>query len=129
MPTPDMWPSIRKNNFWLIDRWHNMETSKEIQLIIEWDDTNHQINQLKVSKALVVWSDDKIRVSDISRYFNMGNKKQTYQASWIRNIMASQEVWKFYGMPPKDRENGKDKNPKWEVNMVWVDRSNSCFVS
>ena len=52
----------------------------------------------------------------------MGNKMNAYQASWIRNIMASRDVWEFYGRPPKKRENAKDMNPKWEVSMVWVER-------
>ena len=47
----------------------------------EWDDPNHQKEKLKVWKALVVWSDDETRLSDISRYFHMGNKKRAYQAS------------------------------------------------
>src|ERR1700738_293775 len=84
----------------------------------EWDDPNHQKEKLKVWKALVVWSDDETRLSDISRYFNMGNKKKAYQASRIRNIMASRDVWEFYGRPPKERENARDKNPKWEVSIV-----------
>jgi len=25
--------------------------------------------------------------------------------------MASQEVWEFYGNPPKEKENAKEKNP------------------
>jgi hypothetical protein len=29
----------------------------------------------------------------------------------IKNIMASQEVWEFYGNPPKEKENAKEKNP------------------
>jgi hypothetical protein len=36
--------------------------------------------------------------------------------------MALREVWKFYGRPPKERDNAKDKNPEWEVSLVWVDR-------
>lgn len=122
MPTPDMWPQIQKGDFWLIDGQHSVEASKKIQLMDEWDDPANQKEKLKVWKALVVWSDDEKRLSDISRYFNMGNKKMPYQASWIRNIMASRAVWEFYGRPPKERENAKDKNPKWEVSIVWVDR-------
>ena len=118
MPTPEMWPTIQKGDFWLIDGQHSVEASKKIQLMNEWDDPNHQKEKLKVWKALVVWSDDETRLSDISRYFNMGNKKRAYQASWIRNIMASRAVWEFYGRPPKERENAKDKNPKWEVSIV-----------
>ena len=64
----------------------------------------------------MVWSDDETRLSNISRYFNMGNKR-AYQASWIRNIMVSREMWEFFGRPPKERENVKDKNPKWEVSI------------
>jgi hypothetical protein len=75
-----------------------------------------------VSNALVVWSDNETILNDISRFFNIGNKKSVYQPLWIRNIIASREVWKCYCRCPKERENAKDKNPKWEVNMVWVDR-------
>ena len=46
--------------------------------MIEWDDPNYQKEKLKVWKALVVWSNDETRLSDISRYFNMGNKKRAY---------------------------------------------------
>jgi hypothetical protein len=108
-----------------------VEASKKIQLMTEWDDPNKQKEKLKVWKALVVWSDNETILSDISRFFNMGNKKRAYQASWIRNIMASREVWEFYGRPPKERENAKDKNPKWEVSMVWVDRPKllHCVIS
>lgn len=57
----------------------------------------------------------------ISKYFDMYNKKKAYQTSWIWNIMALREVWAFYGRPPNERENAKDKNPKWEVTMALVD--------
>jgi hypothetical protein len=88
--------------------------------------------RVKVWSALVVWFDNDTLLSDISRYFNSINKIKTYQASLIRNIMASREVWEFYGRPPKERENAKDKNPKWEVSIVWVDRlklmKSSCSI-
>jgi hypothetical protein len=122
MPTPDMWEKLKSGDFWLIDGQHSVEAAKKIQDMDNWDDPYGQKEKLKVWKALVVWSDNMTRLSDISRYFNMGNKKRAYQASWIRNIMASRDVWEFYGMPPKERENAKDKNPKWEVRTVSVDR-------
>jgi hypothetical protein len=87
--------------------------------------------KVKVWSALVVWSDEDTLLSDISRYFNSINKIKNYQASWIRNIMASREVWEFYGRPPKERDNAKTKNGKWEVSIVWVDRpklmNSFCF--
>ena len=49
----------------------------------------------------MVGTDGKTTVNDISRYFNMENKKRAYQASWIRNIMASRGVWEVYGRPPQ----------------------------
>ena len=70
----------------------------------------------------MVGTDGKTTVNDISRYFNMENKKRAYQASWIRNIMASRGVWEVYGRPPQGAENAKDKNSKWEVTMVWIDQ-------
>jgi hypothetical protein len=44
--------------------------------------------------------------------------------------MAFREVWEFYGRPLKEKENVKDKNPKWEVSMVWVDQPKllHCFI-
>ena len=131
MPTPDMWDNLKKGDFWLIDGQHSVEAAKKIQRMDNWADPYGQKEKLKVWKALVVWSDNMTRLSDISRYFNMGNKKRAYQASWIRNIMASREVWEFYGRPPKERENAKDKNPKWEVRIVSGDRPkpNYAFFS
>ena len=117
-----MWLKIQEGNFWLIDGQHSVDALKKIQNMNDWTDPNNQKEKLKWWKAVVVWSDDETRLSDISRYFNMGNKKRAYQTSWIRNIMASRAVWELYGKPPKERENAKDKNPKWEVSMVWVDR-------
>ena len=35
-------------NIWLIDSQHGVEVSKKIQLMIEWDDPNHQKEKLKV---------------------------------------------------------------------------------
>ena len=69
----------------------------------------------------MVWSDDETRLNDIFAYFNIRNKKWAYLTSWIRNIMAFWEAWEFYRRPPKEKEYAKEKNPKWEVNMVWVD--------
>lgn len=115
MPTPDMWPTIAKGDFWLIDGQHSVEAAKQLQVRTDIVDKNNIKESLKVWNALVVWSDDDTRLSDISRYFNKNNKQRAYQASWIRNIMASREVWEFYGRPPRERENAKDKNPKWEV--------------
>ena len=122
MPTPDMWENIKKGDFWLIDGQHSVAAAKKIQTMVDWMDPTNQKERLKTWKALVVWSDDDTKLNDISRFFNMGNKTKAYQASWIRNIMASRDVWVHYGRPPRERENAKDKNPKWEVSMVWVDR-------
>ena len=122
MPTPEMWPTIQNGNFWLIDGQHNVEAAKKIQNMTNWQDPNNQKEKLKWWKALVVWSDEPMRLNDISRFFNMGNKKKAYQAFWIRNIMASINVWEFYGMPPRERENAKEKNSNWEVSMVSADR-------
>lgn len=66
-----------------------------------WADPNNHEEKLKIKKTLVVWSKDETRLSDISWYFNMGNKKMMYQTSLIRNIKTSREVWEFYGRPPK----------------------------
>ena len=81
MPTPDIWSSIQKGDFWLINGQHSMEASKKIQLIIGWDDLKHQKEKLKLWKALVVWSHDETKLNDISRYFNMGIKKRAYQTT------------------------------------------------
>ena len=74
MPTPDMWLEISKKDFWLIDSQHSVEASKKIQLMTEWDDPHKQKEKLKVWKALVVWSDNETVLTDISRFFSMGNK-------------------------------------------------------
>ena len=65
---------------------------------------------------------DDTRLSDISRYFKRENKTKAYQASWVRNCMVSRTVWEHFGKPAMEHENTKNKNLKWEVNMVWVDR-------
>lgn len=70
-------------------------------------------------------------LNNISQYFNLGNKKQTYQTNqtyWISNTVVLVEVWEFYGKLPNDKENTKDKNLKWKVIIVWVDRPNSQYV-
>jgi hypothetical protein len=121
MPTPDMWETISKGDFWLIDGQHSVEASKKMQLMGD-KVPKYKKEKVKVWRALVVWSDEDTLLSDISRYFNSINKIKNYQASWIRNIMASREVWEVYGRPSKARENAKEKNPKWEVSIVWVDR-------
>lgn len=54
---------------------------------------------------------NETKLNDLLRYFNMRNKMRAHHAFWNINIMASQEVWEFYGKPPKKRENAKDKNP------------------
>lgn len=53
-----------------------------------WVDSYGQKANLRVWKALVVWSDNMKRLSDISRYSKIGNKMQAYHTSWICNIMA-----------------------------------------
>lgn len=72
-----------------------MEAAKKIQNMDSWADPYGQNAKLKVWKAFVVWCDNMRRLSDISRCFNMGNKR-AHPASWIRNIMASREVWEFF---------------------------------
>jgi hypothetical protein len=49
-----------KKQFLLIDIQHNVEASKKIQLMTEWNNSNYQKEKLKVWKALVVWSDNKL---------------------------------------------------------------------
>lgn len=117
MPTPNMWPEKSKTNFWLIDDHHSVEASKKIQLITERDNPNNRKEKLKVWKTLVVRSDNETIFSDISHNFNIGNNKMAYHALWKINIMALWVVWEFYDRPPKEMENAKDKNPKWEISM------------
>ena len=122
-----MWDEIAKGDFWLIDGQHSVEAAKKLQTKTDWSDPNKLKEKVKVWDALVIWSDDETRLSDISRYFNKTNKLRPYQASWIRNIIASREVWDFYARPERERENAKTKNPKWEVRfpmhpIVWVER-------
>jgi hypothetical protein len=122
MPTADMWETISKRDLWLIDGQHGVEASKKMQLMGD-KVPQYKKEKVKVWSALVVWSDNDTLLNDISRYFNSINKIKNYQATWIKNIiMASREVWEFYGRPPKERDNAKAKNPKWEVSIVWVDR-------
>ena len=97
-----------------------MCAAKKIQGMNEWLDPNNQKEKLKTWKALVVWSDDNTRLSDISRYFNMGNTTRAYQAPWARSIMTSRNVWEFYERPKRERENAKDKNPNWEVSTCFI---------
>ena len=68
-----------------------------------------------------MWSDNYTKLSDISRYFNLGNKKKAYQTTWIQKIVTSWEVWEFYGKPLKEGEDAKYKNPKWAVSIVSID--------
>lgn len=52
-----------------------MEAAKKIQLKTNWADPNNQKEKLKWWKALVVWYDNETILSDVSRFFNMGNKR------------------------------------------------------
>jgi hypothetical protein len=81
MPTPDMWDTIAKGDFWLIDGQHNVEAAKKLQTKTNWNDPNRLKHKVKVWDALVVWSDDETRLSDISHYFNKTNKLRPYQTS------------------------------------------------
>lgn len=115
-PTPDQWPNISQGDFWIIDGQHSIQASKNIQLD---DDVPQKVkDRVKTWEALVVWSDNDGMLCDISRYFNSLNKIKAYQASWIQNIIASRDVWEHYGRPARERDNARDKNPKWEVSIV-----------
>ena len=57
----------------------------------------------------------------------MGNMKRVCQMSWIQNIMAFHEFWKFNERPPRDRENTEDKNPKREASKVPLNQSKLHF--
>ena len=46
MPTPEMWPQIKKGDFWLIDGQHSVEASKRIQNMPDWEDPNKQKEKL-----------------------------------------------------------------------------------
>ena len=123
---------IKKGDFWLIDGQHSVCAAKKIQGMVKWDDPNNQKEKLKTWKALVVWSEDDTKLVDISRFFNMGNKTKAYQASWARNIMASTRHLELLREAKSERENAKDKNPKWEVSITFIFESFSllyCFHS
>lgn len=118
MPMLNMWDEIKGGRFQLMDMHHNVEAAKKIHNLDSWVDPYGRKAKLKVWRALVVWSDIMRRLSNNSRYFNMGNKMQAYQASWICTIMASREVWEFFDKPTKERENAKEENPKLEVGII-----------
>lgn len=42
--------------------------------------------------------------------------------------MASREVREFYGKPPEENDNAKDKNPKWEMSLFGSIDLKSCIV-
>ena len=91
--------------------------------------TTRKRNSKKKWKALVVWDSDDTRLSDISRYFNRGNKTKAYQASWVRNCMTSRAVWEHYGKPARERENAKDKTPSGQARWFGSTNPNSYCVA
>lgn len=42
--------------------------------------------------------------------------------------MDSSEVWDFYGIPPKERDNAKSKNTKWEVSGMGRSTKTSFII-
>jgi hypothetical protein len=122
---PKDWNEIKNNKFMITKGQHSIAASKELQLegcgeerrcaLEKWD-------------AIIVWDLDPVRLTQISRFYNLTNHLNHAQPMWGNQIVSGRNIWISHGRPTDKvveaevRRNGTVQNfQSYMVRSISVD--------
>ena len=86
----------------IINRQHNITTSKELQISSYGE--KHRI-ELSKWQAYIVYSLDPLQLTNRSRFYNSTNYLEHAQPTWGWQLVSCRKIWISQGRPiDKDRE-------------------------
>ena len=93
---PKDWNEIKNNKFMIINGQHNIQASKELQLEGCGEE---RCKALEKWDAIIVWDLDPVRLTKISKFYNMMNHLNHAQSTWGNKIISGRNIWISLGRP------------------------------
>jgi hypothetical protein len=116
---PKDWNEIKNIKFMIINGQHNIQASKELQLEGCGEE---RCSTLEKWDAIIVWDLDPVRLTKISKFYNLTNNLNHTQPMWGNQIVSGRNIWISLGRPTNKvveaeaRGNGAVQN--FQVYMV-----------
>jgi hypothetical protein len=86
---PKDWNEIKNNKFMIINGQHNIQASKELQL----DGCGEErCSALEKCDAIIVWDLDTVRLTKISKFYNLTNHLNHAQPTWGNQIVRGRNI-------------------------------------
>ena len=105
---PKLWNEIKSGKFMIINGQHSITASKELQISGCAD--KHRLELAKWD-AYIVWSLDRVKLTNISKFYNSTNHLEHAQPIWGWQIISGRNIWLAHGRPSdKDGENERRGN-------------------
>jgi hypothetical protein len=76
---PKDWNEIKNNKFMIINGQHNIQASKELQLEGCGEERHRALEKWD---AIILWDLDPVRLTKISKFYNMTNHLNHAQLTW-----------------------------------------------
>jgi hypothetical protein len=93
---PKDWNEIKNNKFMIINGQHSIQASKELQ---PEGCGEERCKALEKWDAIIVWDLDPVRLTKISKFYNMTNHLNHAQPTWGIQIVSGQNIWISLGRP------------------------------
>jgi hypothetical protein len=93
---PKDWNEIKNNKFMIINGQHSIQASKELQLEGCGEERRKALEKWD---AIIVWNLDPVRLTKISKFYNMTNHLNHAQPTWRNQIVSGQNIWISLGRP------------------------------
>jgi hypothetical protein len=93
---PKDWNEIKNNKFMIINGQHSIQASKELQLEGYGEEKRRALEKWD---AIMVWDLDPVRLTKISKFYNMTNHLNHVQPMWGNQIVSRRNIWISLGRP------------------------------
>jgi hypothetical protein len=93
---PKDWNEIKNNKFMIINGQHSIQASKELQLEGCGEERRKALEKWD---AIIVWDLDPVRLTKISKFYNMTNHLNHAQPTWGNQIVSGRNIWISLGRP------------------------------
>jgi hypothetical protein len=84
------WNEIKNNKFMIINGQHSIAASKELQLEGYGEERHCALEKWD---AIIVWDLDPVRLTQISRFYNLTNHLNHAQSTWGNQIISGRNIW------------------------------------
>jgi hypothetical protein len=93
---PKDWNEIKNKKFMIINGQHSIAASKELQFEGCGEDRRQALQKWD---AYIVWDLDPVRLTQISKFYNLTNHLNHAQPTWSNQIVSGRNIWIANGRP------------------------------